>query len=706
MTDLAAAHPPRNAVERLLRPRSIAIVGASTNREALGTRVLANLRARFTGDIHLINPKRPVIEGITALASVDELPDGVDAAVLAIPRAGVVAAVEALGKRGCGGIVIFSAGFAEAGPEGKADQDRLAVLAQQYGMVIEGPNCLGLVNYVDGIPLTFVETPPAPLHGRQGVGIVSQSGAMAAVVSTALRSRFLDVSFSVSTGNEAASGVEDYVDYLIDDDDTRILTLVVEQFRHPRRFLELARRARERDKLIVLVHPGKSSAARASAATHTGAMAGDYAVMRAMLHHAGVLMVESLEELLDVSELALRIRSLPVAGPVVLGESGWLKALVLDLCEEIGLPLPALTPTGLKGLKEALPDFIPPSNPLDLTAQALVDPDLYRRTLNVLVAEECYGAIVIAIILTDESTIRLKLPPILGALNALESGKPVIFVGVDEGAPMPREYIDALNALHIPFFPSPERGIRALGRLTELARRVLPQIASEPPAAPVLPEVGIVPEYLSKQILAEIGVPIPPGGFVRSMAEAVAVADRIGYPVVLKAQAAALSHKSDAGGVILNLADARAVETGWSQLHANVARAAKHVTLDGVLVEKMGKRGVELIVGARNDPDWGAVVLVGLGGVLAEILHDSRLIPADVDEGAIAAELQKLKSAALLNGYRGSAALDVAAATSLIAKTAGLVRSSPRVREIDVNPVVLYPDGQGVVALDALIALD
>ena len=263
------------SLARLLRPRSVVIVGASDKPGALGASVLSNLtRNGFAGDIHLINPKRPEIAGRPCLPSVDALPEGVDAAVLAIPRVAVLDTIRALAARKVGAAVIFSAGFAEGGAEGLAQQHEIGRIAAASGMVIEGPNCLGMTNFIDRVPLTFVEMDAVPLGSRDGIGIVSQSGAMAAVLSTTLMSRDLGLSFSVSTGNEAASGVEDYVDYLIDDAFTQVIAMIVEQFRKPKRFIDAALRAQEAGKTIVLLHPGKSSAARESAATHTGAMAG------------------------------------------------------------------------------------------------------------------------------------------------------------------------------------------------------------------------------------------------------------------------------------------------------------------------------------------------------------------------------------------------------------------------------------------------
>jgi len=690
-------------MERLLRPRSIAIIGASPTPGALGASVLANLeRAGYSGAIHLVNPRRSEIGGRACAPSVADLPRDIDCAVLAIPRAGVIDALRACGEQGVGSAVIFSAGFAEDGEAGRAAQTEIGAIARQYGMIVEGPNCLGLVNYVDNVPLTFVEIPGKHLAHPRGIAIVSQSGAMAAVISVVLASRDIGISHFVSTGNEAAAGVEDFVEHLLKAATTQAILMVVEQFRAPSRFLALAARARAQGIPILLLHPGKSAAARKSAETHTGAMAGDDPLMRMKLTHAGVAIVDTLEELNDLAELVFRCGRPPVGGTAVLAESGAFKALTLDFCEAIGLELPEFPAATLAALREALPPFIQPANPLDLTAHGLVEPDLYRRTLVPLLADPSLGAVVLAIILTNEATSNLKLGPIIEAIRELRPAKPVIFAGLDEGAVVENRHIEALRALGVPFFPSPERAFRALGRFTALG---LPPRATRPAAAlaaTLLPP-GVLPEYRSKQVLAELGIAVPAGGFAANLPEAEAVAARIGYPVVLKAQAAALSHKSDAGGVVLNLADPVGLAAGWAKLHAAVGAARPDVQLDGVLVERMGSRGFELIVGARRNPEWGAVLLVGAGGVLAEAFHDVRLLPPDLSHAAIMDELLLLKTAALIKGFRGAPALDIAAAADIVAKVGALVEAHPEISEIDINPVVLYPEGQGALALDALI---
>jgi len=696
---------PAASLDRLLRPRSVVIVGASDKPGALGASVLSNLtRNGFAGDIHLINPKRAEIGGRPCLPSVDALPEGVDAAVLAIPRVAVLETVQALAARKVGAAVIFSAGFAEGGEDGLAEQRAIGRIAAEAGMVVEGPNCLGMTNFIDRVPLTFVETDTRPLGDRAGIGIVSQSGAMACVLGTTLASRDLGLSFSISTGNEAASGVEDYVDYLLDDASTQVIAMIVEQFRKPRRFLAAARRARALGKTLVLLHPGKSSAARESAATHTGAMAGDYQLMRVKVERAGVIFAETLEELGDIAEIALRCPTIPAGGVAVLGESGAFKALTLDLCEALDLDLPKVDDSNAPALRAALPDFVGVSNPLDLTAQGLVDPDLYYRTLAALFDDDRFGSIVAGIIQTDPVTVGIKLPPILRAVGELRPAKPVIFAGLDEGADVAQDYIDQLRAFGIPYFPSTERAMRALKRLNDHARRDFSEGDTSPLGAAALPDQGgVIPEYRAKAILARFGIPFPQGAFCTSVEQATSAAETIGYPVALKAQSADLSHKSDAGGVVLNLRDADELRAGWARLYANVAAHDPALTLDGALLEGMGERGVELIIGAKGDPDWGPVILAGFGGVTAEILQDVRLFTPDLPVDAIVRELHQLKQAVLLRGFRGSPALDVEAVAQIIATLGRVLLAEPSIREIDLNPVIVYPEGKGAVALDALM---
>jgi acyl-CoA synthetase (NDP forming) len=696
-------------IDRLLRPKSVAVVGASDRHGALGATLLNNLvQYEFAGEIYPINPKRDELQGLKVYKDVGELPEGVDCAVIAIPRPFVLDTVRQLAERGCGAVVIYSAGFSEAGEEGMRDQEELARIAADHGMIVEGPNCLGCTNYVDRIPLTFVETNMrTPPPGARAVGIASQSGALAAVLATSLHPRGCYVSTSVSTGNEAASGVEDYVEWLVDDPSTHVIAMYVETLRRPQAFIAAARRARAAGKPIVMLHPGKSSKAQASAATHTGAMAGDYALMKAKLSREGVIFADTLEELADIATIAVTCPSLPGANMAVLGESGALRGLAYDIAEDIGLDLVDLNDDNSPNIRAVLPDFVPVSNPTDITAIGLSEPEIYTKLLTVLLEDERIGSVVASIIQSDPITSKIKFPAIQKVLEAGAITKPLVFAGVDEGATVPQDYIDGLRQVGIPWFPSTERAYRAIARLADLAKRDLTQRPQAPLAAPGLDDVaGVVPEYKAKALLRPLGIAFPDSTFAKNEEEAVAAAEALGYPVVMKAQAAALGHKSDAGGVLLNLKTADDVREAFTRMYQNVADYDHSIALDGVLVETMGKMGTEMIVGAKNDPEWGPVVLAGFGGVTAEILKDVKLFTPDLDQAAVHQGLLELKQAAILKGWRGAPALDVAALAELIVLVGRIMTGNPRIREIDLNPVIIHPEGEGVVALDALMLVE
>lgn len=696
-------------IDRLLRPKSVAVIGASDRHGALGCTLLNNLvQYEFAGDIYPVNPKRDELQGLKVYHTVNELPHGVDCAVLAIPRPFVVDTVRDLAARGCGAVVVYAAGFTEAGEEGARDQAELARIATESGMIIEGPNCLGCTNYVSRIPLSFVETnmrtPPA---GARAVGVASQSGALAAVLATTLHARGCYVSTSVSTGNEANSGVEDYVEWLIDDPATHVIAMYVENVRRPRAFIAAVRRARAAGKPVVVLHPGKSDKAAESAATHTGAMAGDYALMKAKLGREGVIFAETLEELGDIATIAVTSSSLPGANLVVLGESGALRGLAFDIAEDIGLDLLDLNADNSPALRALLPDFVPVSNPTDITAIGLSEPVIYTNLLTALLEDPRVGSVVASIIQSDPITCKIKIPAIQKVLENGDPGKPLVFAGVDEGANVPSEYIEGLRAVGIPVFPSTERAYRAIARLADLSKRDLSDQSQAPiTLAGLDAEVGVVPEYKAKALLAPAGISFPVSQFAASADEAAAAADAIGYPVVMKAQAAALGHKSDAGGVILNLKTADEVRAAYTRMFANVAAYNASILLDGVLVEKMGRMGTEMIVGAKCDPEWGPVVLAGFGGVTAEILKDVKLFTPDMGRDAVIAGLMALKQAPILAGWRGAPALDVGALADLIIQVGQVMTGNPRIREIDLNPVIIHPVGEGVVALDALMLVE
>ena len=697
-------------LQALLQPSSIAVVGASADPRSFGGFVLGNLRRfGYAGALHLVSRSSDDIDGLRCVRTVAELPDALDLAVLAIPETGVLDALQTLAGKGCRAAVLFASGYAETGDEGRGRQEVLAALARDSGMLLLGPNCMGFTNYQHAVPLTFEALAPNPAAGQPGIGVLAQSGAMAANLRDAFLGRGLVVPCVCSTGNEASVTVEDVLAHYLADAQIRVVALYAEQIRRPQLFLRLARQARAAGKPIVLLMPGRSARAREAAASHTGALAGDHASATALLRREAVVVVDSVDELYDTVAVLLRYPAPPAGGTAFVTGSGAMKNIALDFADDVGLALPALTEQTTARLTALLPDYAVAENPLDYTTIAVRKPDLIGELIHVMLADPGIGSAVLAMPVGPEVAQRDKATHIVPALAG--TGKPAVLVLTGDVGPIQPFFVDAIRASGVPLFRSPDRALRALRRVAdygEALQRARRAADSATPVAAALPGPapanGLYAEHQGKQWLQALGIAVPRGGLARELADAERIAGEIGYPVVIKAQASALPHKSDVGGVVVGLADAAALRAGWALLQDNLRRHRPDLLLDGVLVEAMGPRGVELIVGAKRDPEWGPVVLVGLGGVWIEALKDVRLLPADLAEADIVEELLRLKAAPVLRGLRGQPGVDLAAVARVVAAVGAQMRATPALQEIDINPLVAYPDR--VLALDALLCVE
>jgi acyl-CoA synthetase (NDP forming) len=694
----------RPALARLLRPASIAIVGASAEPFSVGANALANLkRFGYPGELHFVSRKGGEIDGKACVASVDDLPMDIDAAILVVPAAVVRETIEACARRRIGGVVVFASGFGEQDEAGKRAQDEFVAVAERHGVAVIGPNCIGFVNYADSAPLTFEPVEYNKLKGP-GVCVIAQSGAMSGNIRYALQGRGTPVSHSISTGNEAVVASEDCIDLLIDDPSVSLFAVFVEQIRRPPNFLRLAARARTAGKPIVLLHSGRGARAREAAKTHTGALAGDYAAMRAFVEREGVVLVEGLDELFDVATLLARNAKPTTGGLAVLSNSGALRGVGLDLAEELALPVPDFAPETVAALKAALPSFATVDNPLDITAAAMTKPSMFGDCARAILADPAVGFMLVAAMGGGQPQQMSKWKALKPELEAAK--KPVAMCYLGDDYPLNADFMTEVRAGGVPFFRSPERAIRAFARLEKWSHAANAPARKSTFVAPrvAIETKGPLAEWRGKEIFARLGVPIPRGKLAGTAAEARAIAAAIGYPVALKAQADTLAHKSDVGGVIVGVADDAELETAFARLLANVKSHLPNLSLDGVLIEAMApKGGLEMIVGAKRDPHWGPVLLVGLGGVWTEALHDARLLPAGASADEIGLELRQLKGAALLGGMRGSPRRDVRAIAMLAEKIGALMVANPDIVEIDVNPVNVYAEGEGALALDALI---
>ncbi len=700
MTDVDPA-----AIARLLKPRSVAIVGASGDPRSIGGNVLGNLeRAGFAGNLHLVSRTRSEINGRPCVKSIDDLPLGVDAIVLIVPQEAVLDSIVACGRRKVNGAIVFASGFAEAGPDGRALQEKLAALARENGVVVNGPNNLGFINYVDAIPLTFGEYQPMPAAGTTGVAVIAQSGAIANSIRDSLIACGLKVTFLLSTGNEAVLGIEDFLEQVLEDPATGVVTLFVEQVRQPQKLLRLAARARELNKRIVLMQPGRTERAQAAAQSHTGAIAGDLAVARTILGHAGVAVVDGLDALVDVAML-LATRPVPPPGRAAfMTNSGAVRGLAFDFAHDAGLELAEWSPATTAGLREIFPPFVTVDNPLDLATAAFARPEIMNQAARLLIDDPGVNSAIFSLFTGRPAQQVEKGEQLLPVIRA--SHKPVAFVMLGDPMPLDATFMAMVRKEGAALFRSTERAVRAIAAVDAVARSPAHERSAHGAGKPLdlrhLP-AGPVVEFRAKELLAGVGVPVPEGGLAKNLVAAEEIAARVGYPVALKAQAAALVHKSDAGGVVLNVGDAAGLRAAWEMLNDNVRRTKPGLALEGVLVETMARKSLELVVGARRDPQWGAVLMLGLGGIWVETLKDVQLLPAGAGKGAILEALGRLKGAALLRGARGAAPVDIAAVANIARTVGSLLERSADIVELEINPLVAYPEGEGALALDVLI---
>jgi acyl-CoA synthetase (NDP forming) len=701
MTGPESARGPK-AVAKFLRPRSVAIVGISTRTGSAGQVILQSLKLnKFEGDIHLVGRSAEPIDGRPVLKSPEELPEGVDLAVFTLPAAGVRDAVAACVKRKVGSAMIFAAGFAETGEQEM--QDEVANTARNGGLAIVGPNCLGVTNNVNGMMLHMLFAREALRFGKgskPGIAFVGQSGGMLGHFQRAADGRGVPLSYVISTGNEIGLESTDFIEYLADDPTTSVLVVYTEQVRRPREFLAAIRRCRVAGKPVILMFPGRSAKSKQAALSHTGALVGDYATMRTVVEDTGAIVVTTMDEMMDLAELLVRFPKPPVKGPGVFTASGAFVGLSNDMGEDLGLEFPSLEPATLKLFDEMLPEYGNYGNPLDVTAG--FTPASLPAAVKALIDDPNIGMLFISFPINTAIVVQAFNKGMEG------SDKPKVMVALGDTWTLGPDVMEAVRQSPAVFSRSSDRMLRAIALYTRYGRMLARPPAASPETIKGLPKLpkGAAPEWLGKKLLAAAGIRVPGGDLARNVVEAATIATRIVYPVVLKAQAAALSHKTEAGGVMLNIGDPTALRAAWDKLMTNVKRAAPDVKLDGALVEKMSPKGLELMVGAKRDPGWGTVLLLGLGGIWVEALGDVQLLPGDAGEEQILEALRKLRSAKLLDGVRGAPPSDVEAVAQTVMAIGRLMRTIPELIEIDINPLMVHAKGQGATALDALIVAE
>lgn len=683
----------------LLRPRSVAVLGASADRLRIGGRPIAYMLERgFRGAILPVNPNRDEIQGLRCHPSLAALPEVPDVAIVAVAAERAVAAVEDLARAGVRGAIVLTAGFAETGAEGAAAQARMRDAARGAGMRLLGPNCLGLFNAEIGFFPIFSSSFEGgwPLPGR--IGIASQSGAFGTHLFVVARDRGIGTPVCVTTGNEADVTIADAIGWMAQDEGIDVITVYAEGFRDGdvlRASLAAAKAAR---KPVVMMKVGRSALGQAAASSHTAAIAADDRVTEAVLAEYGVARARGTEELLDIAHLATR-RIYPAANTLgVLTVSGGGGVLVADAAEANGVAMPPMPPDAQARLLRLIP-FAAPANPVDCTAQVFNDFAMVGAFLEETVAA---GYTTLLIFFSQVGAAPSIAPRLREHLAALRARHPEVLMVLSILAPP--DLTAAYEALGFAVFPDPTRAVVAIGAIGRIGAAFAAPPGLAPPALPPVTLPGGTPtEPEAKRLLSAAGIAAGMEEVCRTMAEAEAAAQRIGFPLVMKIVSPDITHKSEIGGVVTGVASAEDVAGTYTKLLERAAAHAPGARIEGVLVAKQ-YTGTELIMGIAHDKVFGPMALVGAGGIFAEIVEDVALHSCPFGEDVATAMLRSLRCFPLLAGARGRQPADIAALATMLARlSAFAVAAGPRLAAVDLNPVIA--SAQGAAAVDAVILL-
>ncbi len=695
-------------LDSILRPSSIAVIGASRTPHTIGHEIVAALlKGGFTGPVYPVNPKARSICAVPAFPDLRSVPGPVEQAIVVVPAPLVRGVVEECVELGVQGLVVISAGFREIGPDGAAAEKALVDYVRARGVRMVGPNCMGVLNADPAVAMNGTFYPNLPPFGR--AAFVSQSGALGLSVLDYAREYGIGIAQFVSVGNKADVSGNDLLEAWEADPGIDVILMYVESFGNPRKFLELAARI-SKTKPIIAVKSGRSRAGAQAASSHTGALAASDVVVGAMLTQAGVLRADSVEELFDFA-MAFSGQPLPKSRrTAVVTNAGGPGILAADALDAKGLEVAPLSPETVERLKPLFPSYASIRNPLDMIASAT--PAGYRSALTSLLADPVMDSVV-AIFVPPLGVSQVDVSEAIAEAAIAHRGKPVLAVLMGhEGLPAGKA---GLHHAGIPAYVFPEsaaRALSALWRQAEYQSRPLEPAERLPidrdRVARALRGGGgngvrKLPELEALEVLAAAGIPTAEARLVRSATEARDAAEAIGLPVALKVVAPTIVHKSDAGGVSLGLETADQVAEEYEQLLVRVAGAEPDAVVSGVLVERMLAPGREAIVGATRDPSFGPVVMVGLGGIYVEAFRDVAFRLPPLARAEVRRMIRSLRGVPLLDGIRGMPAVDFGALEDAVLRVGELMLAFPEITELDVNPLVLYPDGAR--AADARVVL-
>lgn len=695
-----------SSMTALFSPRSVAVVGASRDPSSIGYRILeALILNRFQGPVYPVNPSAAAVASVRAYPSVRDLPESVDLAVIAVPRDAVLPVVEECAERGVKALIVITAGFAEVDEEGRALQRKLVETVRSRGMRMVGPNCMGLVNTDPAVRLNASFSPIFPPTGR--IALASQSGALGLAILGLARQLQLGLSSFVSVGNKADVSGNDLLEYWEQDAATDVILLYLESFGNPRRFARIARRT-SRTKPIVAVKGGRTPVGQRAAGSHTAALAASDVAVDALFRQTGVIRADTLEEMFDLASL-LASQPLPHGRRVaIVTNAGGPGILCADACSAGGLQIPEFSEKTQSYLRTFLPPAASVRNPVDMIASAGID--AYRKTVEAVLCSpdvDSLVAIYIPVVLADLKPITQAIADgVLAARRSAGKGKPVIACLMGEGVAAP---ID-LGQERIPRFIFPEAAGKVLAQVSAYADWRAQPLGAVPDLAGIRIDEArrVVGEHSSewlspdqvRRLLQSFGLSLVEGRVAASADEAARHAAAVGYPVAVKLISSKVTHKTDVGGVRLNLASEDAVRTAFEDMKRRLGDA-----MEGALVQPMLSGAVELMVGVVQDPLFGPLVAFGLGGIHVEVLGDVSFGVTPLTDQDARKMIRSIRGAKLLEGYRGHPPADVASLEDALLRVSRLVEEVPAIAEMDLNPIFALPPGQGYRIVDARIRI-
>lgn len=684
----------------LLAPRSVAVLGASSDPTRISGRPIAYMKSQgFQGGLYPINPNRTEVQGLKAYASINDVPEVPDVAIVAVASEVAAAAIEDLAKKGVKAVVMFTAGFAEMDDAGAVAQDKMVATARSYGMRILGPNCLGVFDARRSYYATFSSSFDSgwPVPGR--IGIASQSGAYGTHLYTLARNRGIGASTCIMTGNEGDVTVGECIGWLAENPDVDVIAVYAEGIREAPGLIAALEAARAARKPVVMQKVGRSELGTKAAKSHTASIAGDDAVTEAIMNEFGVYRATNSEQMLDIAHTATR-KIYPVKNTLgVITVSGGAGVLISDVAETLGLSMPEMPMEAQKRLRALVP-FCAPRNPVDATAQVSNDVTLVKTFTESMIRDGGYRSVLGFFSMTASSR---RWPSIKEQLNAVKDANPGPLYALS--VIVPPEGRDELEADGWVVLEDPTRAVVAIDAMGRFGEAFAKPAGAPAPSVPAVTLPAVTPtEAEAKRLLATAGIASAPEAACADVEAAVAAAGRFGYPVVMKILSPDIMHKSEIGGVLLDVSDAGGVREGFALLLQRAVAAAPAARIEGVLVAKQLKGGVECIMGVMRDPVFGPIAMFGLGGIFVEILKDVvfRRCPfgPDVAEDMI----RSIKGAPLLLGARGRKKTDVKALADTLSRlSAFAVAAGPKLQSIDLNPVFAMPEGEGAFAVDAVV---